>query len=100
MYYLKIGFSIIFVISFFGSLVYLLSLSVKVATRLMDRKEATLKSFIASLFTWISMFTVVIIWQDKSHWNIGTWIMVFVLLIGISIVSAMVSAFGLWYRKK
>ena len=71
MYYLKIGFSIIFVISFFGSLVYLLSLSVKVATRLMDRKEATLKSFIASLFTWISMFTVVIIWQDKSHWNIG-----------------------------
>ena len=100
MYYVKIGFSIIFTISFFGSLVYLLSLSVKVATRLIDRKEATPKSFIASLLTWLSIFITVIIWQDKSNWNIGTWIMIFILLTGVSIVSATVSAFGLWHRKK
>ena len=100
MYYVQIGFSIIFILSFFGSLAYLLSLSVKVATQLMDRKEATPKSFIASLVTWTSIFIVVIIWQDKSEWNFGTWIMVFTLLASISIVSAGVSAFGLWYRKK
>jgi len=100
MYYFQIGVSIIFVISFLASLIYLLSLSVKVDTHAMDSKEAIRKSFLTSFVTWMSMFIVYFIWQDKSNWNFGTRIMVIVLMTGFSIFSASLSAFGLWHWKK
>jgi len=100
MYYVQVGISIVFIISFFASLTYLLWLSVKVATRLVDRKDVTRKSFMALFITSISIFSIVIIWQDKSNWNIGTWIIIFSVLTSISIVSAAILAFGSWHLKK
>src|ERR1051325_4948963 len=100
MYYLQISFSIILVLSIFGSLAYLLWLSAKVATQLMDRKAATSKAFMVSLITCTSIFIFVILWQDKSNWTLETWIMVLMLLTSISMFFAAISAFGLWYRNK
>ena len=100
MHYIRIGISIIFVISFFASLVYLLSLSVKLATRIIDRKEAMRKSFVISFTTWMSMFFVYLVWQDVSDWNLIKFVLVIVLTTGFSIFIASLSALGLWYWKK
>ena len=100
MHYIRIGISIIFVISFFASLVYLLSLSVKLATRIIDRKEAMRKSFVISFTTWMSMFFVYLVWQDVSDWNLIQFVLVIVLTTGFSIFIASLSALGLWYWKK
>lgn len=100
MYNLQIGISLAFIIIIFSSLTYFLWLSVKVATRLMERKEAIPKSFLASFVTWISIFIVYFVWQDMSKWNFVTWVMVIVLTIGFSTVMALISALGLWHWKK
>lgn len=100
MHYIRIGISIIFVISFFASLVYLLSLSVKLATRIIDRKEAMRKSFVISFTTWMSMFFVYLVWQDVSDWNLIKFVLIIVLTTGFSIFIASLSALGLWYWKK
>jgi hypothetical protein len=100
MYYLQIGISIVFIISFFASQIYLLSLSVKVATRLVERKEAMRKSFVISFVTWMSMFFVYLVWMDVANWNLTKFIMVIVLITGLSIFISSLSALGLWYWKK
>jgi hypothetical protein len=100
MYYIRIGISIIFTIGFFASNVYLLWLSVKVITHLIDRKEVMRKSFIISFFTWMSMFIVYLVWQDVSDWNLMKFVMVIVLTTGFSIFIASLSALGLSHWKK
>jgi hypothetical protein len=101
MYYLKIGISIIFVIGFFASLIYLFWLSIKVGTRLLDRKEAMRKSFITSFFAWMALFFVAILWQeDISSWDFRKWVMASILIFGFSFFTASLSALGLWNWKK
>jgi apolipoprotein N-acyltransferase len=99
MYYFQIGISIVFIIGLFASLAYLLYLSVKVSTRLIGRKEAMRKSFLISFFTWMAMFTVYLIWQDISHWNFGTWLMVIIFIFGFSAFGASIFALALWNWK-
>ena len=100
MYYFKIIISVAFVIEFFVSLAYLLYLSMKVATHLIESKKAMRKSFLISFFSWLSMFIVYFLWQDISNWNLEIWIMVTAFTIGTSILVASISAFALWNWKK
>jgi hypothetical protein len=100
MYYFQVSISFVFVIGLFASLAYLLSLSIKVATHLVDRKEAMRKSFVVSFATWMSMFIVYFIWQDRSNWNFIKWIMVVTLTTGFSIFMASLSALSFWQWKK
>jgi hypothetical protein len=100
MYYFQVSISFIFVIVFFASLAYLLLLSMKTATHLIDRKEAMHKSFVVSFVTWMSMFIVYFIWQDRSNWNFIKWIMVITLTTGFSIFTASLSALSFWQWKK
>ena len=95
MYYFQASLSLIFLIGFLASLIYLLSISIKVATHLLDRKEAVRKSFLVSFFTWMSMFVVYFVWQDRSNRTFASWIMVTLMMTGISLFAASLIALGL-----
>ena len=71
----------------------------KVATHLIDRKEAMRKSFVISFATWMSMFFAYLVWQDVSGWNLTQFIMVIILTTGVSIIAAFLTALGLWHWK-
>jgi len=100
MYYFKISISIIFIIIFIVSLAYTLILSIKVATKRLERKEAMSKSFTASFLTFMFMFIVYLIWQDLSNLDFQTWILIIIFIAGFSIFGGLAFAVSLWNWKK
>ncbi|SRR6266540_6422092 len=100
MYYFQLGASAIFVIGFVISLIYQFSLSIQVSTKRLDSRSAMRKLFIASFCTWMSMFILVLIWSEKTTWNLGKVIMVFILFSLVAFVLAGISALGLWRWKR
>jgi hypothetical protein len=100
MYYFKVGVTIVFIIEFFASLAYTLYLSIKVATRNIERKEAMRRSFSISFLTVMFMFVIYLMWQDMSNLNFRGWVAVVVLITGFSFFVASVFALALWNWKK
>jgi hypothetical protein len=100
MYYFQLGISAIFVIGFVISLIYQFSLSAQVSTKKLDTRNGIRKLFITSFCTWMSMFILVLIWSEKTTWNIEKGIMVFVLFSLVAFVLAGISALGLWQWKR
>jgi hypothetical protein len=100
MYYFQLGASLLFVIGFVISLIYQFSLSVQVSTKRLDSRSAMRKLFITSFCTWMSMFILVLIWQEKTTWSIGKGVMVFILFSFVAFVLAGISALGLWRWKR
>jgi hypothetical protein len=47
----------------------------------------------------MSMFMLVLLWSEKTTWNIGKGIMVFILFSLVAFVLAGISALGLWRWK-
>lgn len=100
MYYFQIGASVLFVISFVILLIYQFSLSVRVSAKRVEARNGVRKMFIASFSTWMSMLILVLIWSDKTTWNIEKGIMVFVLFSLVAFLLAGISAMGLWRWKR
>lgn len=99
MYYFKVAISAVFVIEFFISLFYLLSLSAKVATRLIERKEAMKKSFIVSFLSIMFMLIVYLMWQDLSGLSLWSWMMLTILITGFSFFVGLLFSAALWKNK-
>lgn len=100
MHYFKIGVTVVFVIEFFASLAYTLHLSIKVATRNIERQEAMRRSFSISFLTVMFMFVVYLMWQDMSNLDFRGWITIIILITGFSFLVASISALALWNWKK
>jgi len=100
MYYFQLGALAIFVICFVISLIYQFSLSVQVSTKRLDSRSGIRKLFITSFCTWMSMFILVLIWSEKTAWDIGKGIMVFILFSLVAFVLAGISALSLWRWKR
>jgi protein-S-isoprenylcysteine O-methyltransferase Ste14 len=99
MYYFKVAISAVFVIEFFISLFYLLLLSTKIATHLIERKEAMKKSFIVSFLSFMFMFIVYLIWQDLSNLSLWSWTMRIILTTGFSLFVGLIFSAALWNWK-
>jgi hypothetical protein len=100
MHYIQISITIVLIMVFIVSLVHLLSLSIKVATNRLNRRDAMRSAFATSLSTWASIFIMVIIWMDKEGWTFEILIMVTILLFSLSIILAGISALAFWSWKK
>jgi hypothetical protein len=85
---------------FIVSLVHLLSLSIRVATNRLNRRDAMRSAFVTSLSTWASIFLMVIIWMDKEGWTFQIVAMVAILLFFLSVALAGISALAFWSWKK
>ncbi len=99
MYYFQIVASIVFLIGLAGSLIYLILLSVRVATNRVSKKEARRKTFITTFCMWSSLFLLVIIGQDKTGWNLVVGIIVFIVLLVLATVLSVITTAGLWLGK-
>jgi len=100
MFYFQLAASVIFVIGFVISLIYQFLLSIQVSTKKLDSRSGMRKMFITSFCTWMSMFILVLLWSEKTAWNIGKGVMVFILFSLVAFVLAGISALGLWRWKR
>jgi hypothetical protein len=99
MYYFRLGASVLFVISFVILLIYQFTLSIRVSAKKLEARNGMRKMFIASFSTWMSMLMLVLLWSDKTTWNIEKGVMVFVLFSLVALLLADISALGLWRWK-
>ncbi|MBE7435983.1 MAG: hypothetical protein HS100_18850 [Anaerolineales bacterium] len=88
-YYMKIGFSIIFLISAFLCLIYSLFLLFQFWAKRLTKGEAIKKTFIVIFCSVMAILLATYIWQ--ADWNITHW--VFFFFVSIPLASLVAFAF-------
>ena len=96
MYYTQVGLSIALLGGIAFSLIYSLMLVIKLIKKRSNKRETMKKTFISAFLGWISIFLIVLIWQDKANWNIKVGLSLLIISILVSLVIAAFSALSFW----